>query len=110
MVMAKQFGKTLKSMRLSRNILQRQVAAYLEMDTPLYSKIERGERPAKKELVEKIANFLGVEADELMTIWLADQVFDVIKDHKIADRALSTVINKINLKCLDKLLNKITCL
>ena len=35
-------GNKIRSLRDEQGILQRQVAAYLEIDTPMFSKIERG--------------------------------------------------------------------
>jgi transcriptional regulator with XRE-family HTH domain len=49
--MEKQFGNKIKQLRESKNLLQREVAGFLDMDTPMLSKIERGERKAKKEQV-----------------------------------------------------------
>mgnify|MGYP003434271655 FL=1 len=40
-------GNKIRSLRDEQGILQRQVAAYLEIDTPMFSKIERGDRRAK---------------------------------------------------------------
>ena len=41
-------GNKIKSLRDEQGILQRQVAAHLEIDTPMFSKIERGDRRAKR--------------------------------------------------------------
>jgi len=43
------FGERIKELRESKDLLQRQLAATLEIDTPMFSKIERGERRAKRE-------------------------------------------------------------
>lgn len=69
-------------------MLLRQVAPLLDMDTALLSKIERGERQAKKETVLKIAKILKVKEDELLTLWLADQIYDVVKDEDNALKAM----------------------
>ena len=45
------FGKKIRSLRDEQGILQRQVAAFLEIDTPMFSKIERGDRRAKRSQV-----------------------------------------------------------
>jgi transcriptional regulator with XRE-family HTH domain len=45
------FGKRIRQLRDEKQMLQRQLAAALEIDTPMYSKIERGERRAKREQV-----------------------------------------------------------
>ena len=41
-------GNKIRSLRDEQGILQRQVAAYLEIDTPMFSKIERGDRRARE--------------------------------------------------------------
>lgn len=41
-------GNKIRSLRDEQGILQRQVAAYLEIDTPMFSKIECGDRRAKR--------------------------------------------------------------
>jgi transcriptional regulator with XRE-family HTH domain len=69
-------------------LLLRQVAPLLDMDTALLSKIERGERQAKKETVLKIAKILKIKSDELLTLWLADQIYDVVKDEDNALKAM----------------------
>lgn len=93
--MAKQFGQRLKQLRAQNNLLQRQVASFLEIDTPMLSKIERGERKAKKEQVIQLAQIMKVSNDELLTLWLADQLQDVIEGEALADEALKKVSNNI---------------
>jgi len=93
--METQFGIRVKELREEKGLLQRQVAALLEIDTPLYSKIERGERIAKKEVAVNLAYILKVDEKELLTLWLADQVYDVVKDEKQAGDALKKVSKKL---------------
>jgi hypothetical protein len=54
----------------------------------MFSKIERGERRAKREQVLKLAGLLQVDANELLIVWLADQVYDIVKDEETAVGAL----------------------
>ena len=42
-------GKRIKELREEQGLLQRQLAAILEIDTLMFSKIERGDRRAKRE-------------------------------------------------------------
>ncbi len=79
-------------------MLQRQVASQLEIDTPMLSKIERGERKAKKEQILQFAKLYKADKDELLTLWLADQIYDVVKDEKMANEAMQVAEKKINLK------------
>ena len=83
------FGERIKQLREEKGLLQRQLAASLEMDTPMYSKIERGERKAKREQISILAKLLTASPDELLTLWLADQVYEVVKDEALASKAMS---------------------
>ena len=49
------FGKKIRELRDENGVLQRQLASLLEIDTPMFSKIERGDRRAKREQVIKLA-------------------------------------------------------
>ena len=53
-------GNKIKSLRDEQGILQRQVAAYLEIDTPMFSKIERGDRRAKRSQVIQMATYFYI--------------------------------------------------
>ena len=75
--------------------LEMQLAALLEIDTPMFSKIERGERPAKRPQVIAIAKILTADENELLTLWLADKILDVIENEKeLANKALDMAIQK----------------
>lgn len=62
------FAKKIKQSREEKQLLQRQLAAALEIDTPMYSKIERGDRKAKREQVVKLAELLRVDSEELLIL------------------------------------------
>lgn len=81
-------GNRIKELRESKGLLQRQLSAQLEIDTPMFSKIERGERRAKREQVLKIAEILKVKADDLLALWLTDQILEVLTDEEQALQAL----------------------
>lgn len=72
-------GNKIRSLRDEQGILQRQVAAYLEIDTPMFSKIERGDRRAKRSQVTTLAEYFHLEEKELLTLWLADRILDAIE-------------------------------
>ena len=94
------FGNKIRMLRESQNMLLRQLAALLDMDTAQLSKIERGERNAKKETVIKLADILTVTSDELLILWLADQICDVVKDENTALKAM--MVAEESVKCLKK--------
>ena len=72
------FGKKIRELRDENGVLQRQLAALLEIDTPMFSKIERGDRRAKREQVIKLAEFFHQDVNEMLTLWLADKVLDAV--------------------------------
>lgn len=96
------FGDRIKKLRESQELLQRQLAASLEIDTPMFSKIERGERRAKREQVLKLAELLKTDVNELLTVWLADQVYEIVKDEEIAEGALKVAESTLKYSKLEK--------
>ncbi len=74
------FGNKIRFLRDEQGILQRQVATYLEIDTPMFSKIERGERRAKRSQVIQMATYFKVDEKEMLTLWLPDKILDALKD------------------------------
>lgn len=75
------------------------MAAALEIDTPMYSKIERGDRPAKRKQVVALAILLSTDKKELLTLWLADKVIEVLDDEKeLVGKALDIVIRNVKNK------------
>lgn len=90
-------GQKIRELREKQNLLLRQVAAQLEVDTALVSKIERGERNASKQQVIDIAKFLKANEEEFLTLWLADKIESTITEEpKVAYQAMK-IVNK-NLK------------
>ena len=73
------FGETIRHIRENKGMLLRQVAAALEIDTALISKIERGDRYAKRTQVIQLAEYFNIDKNELLTLWLADKVLDAIE-------------------------------
>mgnify|MGYP000623968558 FL=1 len=91
-------GNKIRSLRDEQGILQRQVAAYLEIDTPMFSKIERGDRRAKRSLVIQMATYFKVDEKEMLTLWLADKVLDALEDE---DELKLTAIETAKSKLMD---------
>lgn len=75
-------GQKIKELRLENGVLQRQLASLLEIDTPMFSKIERGDRRAKRTQVIQIANYFNIDEKELLTLWVADKVLDAVENEE----------------------------
>jgi transcriptional regulator with XRE-family HTH domain len=71
-------GQKIREVREKQHLLLRQVAAYLEVDTALISKAERGERNLNREQVVKLAIFLKDSEEELISLWLCDKIISVV--------------------------------
>ena len=94
-----QFGKRVKELRLNRGLLQKHIAMKLDIDTPMLSKIERGQRNAKKGYIEVFSKLFKVPQNELFSLWLADKVYNAVKDEKLAIEAIHFAEKEIkNLK------------
>ena len=74
------FGQKIKQLREEHGLFQRHLCVALEIDTPMYSKIERGERKAKRSQIPIMAKVFGVDEKELLTVWLADKVLDIVEN------------------------------
>ena len=85
-------GNKIRSLRDEQGILQRQVAAYLEIDTPMFSKIERGDSRAKRSQVFQLAKYFHVDEKKMLTLWLADKILDALEgDEKQGFNAIEIV-------------------
>lgn len=96
--MVNRFGYTIKSLREKQKLYLRQVAAILEMDTAQLSKIEKGVRQLKKEQIPILAETLNANKVDLETLWLADQLMQLVKDEPTADEALKSVTKNLKKK------------
>ncbi|MDD4575205.1 MAG: helix-turn-helix transcriptional regulator [Bacteroidales bacterium] len=89
------FTKRIRQLREEGQMPQRQLAAALEIDTATYSKIEKGERRVKAEQIVIIAEVLGADKEELLALWLADQIpASVANESAIVDTAMKIVKTK----------------
>ncbi|WP_455093917.1 helix-turn-helix domain-containing protein [Prevotella histicola] len=89
------FADKLKELRERKQLLQRQLASALEIDTPMYSRIERGERKAKREQVILLAKLLGANEKDFLQLWLADKVYDVLAEEDCAVGVINMVAENI---------------
>lgn len=89
-------GNKIKELRDEQDIRQRQLADMLDIDVPMFSKIERGERRAKREQVVKLAEFLNQDKTEFLSLWLADKILDTVDcEDAINLGAIKLVRNKL---------------
>ncbi len=89
-------GNKIKELRDEQGVLQRQLAAYLEIDTPMFSKIERGDRRAKRSQVILLAKYFRIDEKKMLTLWLADKVLDALEgEEELCLDALDTARSEL---------------
>ncbi|WP_304235667.1 helix-turn-helix domain-containing protein [Jiulongibacter sediminis] len=88
-------GDKIRELRESKEILLRQLAAQLDMDTALLSKMERGDRFFRKEDIVSLSEILNQSKSELLTIWLADKVLHTIHDEEYQIEALELALTSL---------------
>ena len=88
-------GGKLKELRESKGLLQREVAAKLDVDTAYISKMESDEKPVSRSYLRRLARLFDVTEEELLTVWLADKIYDVAKDESVAIKALKAAEQEI---------------
>lgn len=88
-------GKRIKELRESKGLFLREVGAALGLDNAFISKIENEEKLLPKKHLERLAEFLNVPANELLTLWLSDKIKSLIDDKEIGKEALKTVLNEL---------------
>lgn len=88
-------GEKIRELRETNNVLIRQLAAQLDMDTALLSKMERGDRLFRKEDLIKIAKIFQVPEEDLLKLWLADKVIKTIEPEDFKKEALELVLKTI---------------
>ena len=89
------FGDIIRKKREEKGMLLRQLAALIDMDTAILSKVERGARKARREQVEKIAKALDLNEKELMVEYLSENIAYEILDEVSAMDVLKAAEDKL---------------
>jgi transcriptional regulator with XRE-family HTH domain len=91
-------GEKLKELREAQGLVQRQVAAELDVDTAYVSKMEHNEKPVSRTHLKKLSRLYSITENELLPIWLADKVLQLVENEKFAVQALEMALNKVKEK------------
>lgn len=97
------FPDRIKRLRKEKGVPLRVVAAYLDIDQAVLSKIENGKRGARRETVIKIAEYYDIDEKELLVAWLSDKMLYGIDDYNLALEAIKVAEKKISYKKLPPL-------
>ncbi len=91
-------GDKLRKLREENELPLRKVAALLDIDVAILSKMERGERRLTKEIVIKLAKIYKHDTEELMVLYLSEKVVYEIGEEDLALKALQVAEEQIKYK------------
>jgi len=94
----KTFPVLIRELRLKKGDPLRLVAAYLNIDQAILSKIERGKRKASRENVVKLAKYYHLDETELVRAWLSDKIADELGTENQAFEILKVAEGKVAYK------------
>jgi transcriptional regulator with XRE-family HTH domain len=89
------FGEYLRNRREQLGLPLRKVAAELDIDTSILSKIERNERVATKEMLPTLAKTLEVQEKEIQIEFIKSTVLSELGDLEFLIDGLKNVLKKI---------------
>ena len=91
----KSIGSQIRKLRVNKGLPLRKIAAELDIDQSILSKIERGERKASKKQIIQIAKIFNVDEKELLINYLSDKVLYDLIDEDLASDVLKVAEQKI---------------
>ncbi len=89
------FGEYLRKRREQLGLPLRKVAAELDIDTSILSKIERSERVATKEMLPTLAKTLEIQDKEIQIEFIQSTVLSELGDLEFLADGLKNVLKKI---------------
>jgi predicted nucleotidyltransferase len=95
-------GEKIRKLREERGLPLRKVAAFLDIDQAILSKIERGLRNISREQVVNLALFFQVEEKDLLVSWLSDKLLHELGDEDLALQALQLAEERMTYQVLSK--------
>jgi transcriptional regulator with XRE-family HTH domain len=90
-------GERLRQLREESGLPLRKVAAYLDMDQAILSKVERNLRRPTRQQVLSLCAYFKVRPDELMMLWLAEKLIRDLSGEEQALPALKMAQEKLSL-------------
>lgn len=96
-------GEYIRRLRENKGEPLRKVAAYLDVDQAILSKIERGKRKATKQQVVKLANYFGEDQKKMLIVYLSDRILYEVQEEDYAKEALKVAEEMIEYKAFKAL-------
>jgi predicted nucleotidyltransferase len=96
------FGNIIRKLREEKKLPLRTVAAFLDIDQAILSKVERDLRKASRTQVLKLADYFGIKENDLLIAWLSDKLLYEVADEEIALEALKVAEEKFSYQIFKK--------
>ncbi len=90
------FGETIRALRLQQNVPLRVVAAAVEIDSTLLSRLELGERFPTDEQIKRFADYFQLPLDELTAQVIADRIIAAYGAEEVTARAADLVRERLS--------------
>ena len=101
-----QLGELLRRLRIEKKLPLRKVAALLDIDVAILSKMERGERKLNKDIVLKLAEIYHHDRDELVIMYLSEKILYEIGDEELALQGLLAAEGEVRYRARPKELTR----
>jgi predicted nucleotidyltransferase len=88
-------GEMIRRLRQEKGEPIRVLAAFLQIDQALMSKMERGLRNPTREQVEKLAHYFSVDRQMMLVAWLSDRIVHEVEGEDFAGEALQVAEEKV---------------
>lgn len=92
----KTFGETIRGLREGNSMPLRKLAALLDLDQSTLSKIERNERRANLELINKLSEIFQIDKKLLVITFLSDKVAYELMEEESSKDILKVAEGKIS--------------
>ncbi len=89
------FGEYIRQLREERNLPLRKIAAELDIDTSTLSKIEKNERNANEQIIEKLSEIFSINKADLKVRYLSDKISYQLLDEEDGIEILKVAEQKI---------------
>ncbi len=89
------FGIKIKELRVKLGISQRELGAFIEVDSAFISRVEKDEKPIKREHLKKLSEVLNIKEEELQKLWLANKIYKLVAEEELAKEALILAEQKV---------------
>jgi transcriptional regulator with XRE-family HTH domain len=88
-------GDWMRECRETRGWPLRKVAAQLDVDTSIVSRVEKGQRRPTREMVNRLAELFETPLEEVLVLYLSDQVAYELASEDCANTVLRVAEEKI---------------